>query len=1289
VIKMIMALRHGLLPPTLNVTAPSTAVDWSAGAVRLLTEPIAWPGRDGGRPRRAGVSSFGISGTNAHVIVEEPPADPVRAGGGTPAATRAPVIVGPVPLLVSARSEGALRAQAARLRDHPAAGAPPADLGFSLLTTRAALPHRAVVIGRESGELCQGLAAFADGVPGSDVVSGVVRGDGRVVFAFPGQGSQWVGMAVGLLDASPVFASSIDACGAALSQFVDWSLSGVLRAGSEAGWFDRVDVVQPVLWAVMVSLAELWRSLGVEPSAVVGHSQGEIAAACVAGALSLEDGARVVALRSKAIVALSGRGGMVSVALAVAEVEALIAPYAGRISVAALNGPMATVVSGDADALADLLAECEAAGVRARRVEVDYASHSVHVEELEAELAEVLAGIAPRTSSVPFYSTLTGGLIDTATLDAGYWYRNLRERVRFAPVVRRLLEDGFGVFIEASAHPVLTVGIAEGVEEAGAAAVSLGSLRRDDGGPERFLASAAEAWVHGVPVDWSGVFPPDAQRIDLPTHAFQHERYWLEAPPGATRSGAVEDKLDVAFWDAIEREDLDGLSALMPADDTSRTALAPALSVLSAWRRDRRERSTVDAWRYRATWKAMSEQPSVAARETADGQTWLLITPGRERGLWFDVCLEALATTGAAVEIVEIDVTTADRAAVGAALRDVETASPAGILSLLAFDERPRSDAPDVVSGLYGTVALVQAMDDLGLVARLWCVTRGAVSTGRDDRLDSPVQAQVWGLGRVAALEYPRLWGGLVDLPGMLGRPDAPGPLADDAVKSLLAGVLTGSIGEDQLAVRGAGLYMRRLIRAESGRSATPAEPPTATASQTEDRDRPTWLPDPHGTVLITGGTGALGRRIARWLAARGAGHLVLASRRGPDAPGAAEIEAELGALGATVTIARCDVADRAAVEKLLSGISSARPLNAVVHAAGVLDNDLLADADLPHLARVLGPKAAAAAHLHDLTADLPMTAFVLLSSNAGVWGSGGQGGYAAANAYLDALAEHRRSLGLPATSVAWGAWAGDGLAAEAAEKEYLDRRGVRGMAPDLALGALGRALDDDEICLTVADVDWRRFAVSFTAARPSPLLADLPEAQPAGDEAEQRPAEDTALRRRLADLAPADQHSVLVEAVRAHAAVVLGHPAPDAVAADRAFRDLGFDSLAAVQLRDRLAADLGLKLPTTLVFDHPTPDALAGHLRAGLAGDEPGEARVLAQLDRIDTVLAGPEWAEWDDGVRRRIAGRLQSLLAKSTGGGSGGAAPDGGQDAAHRELASATADEIFDLIHEELGKA
>ncbi|MFJ2203524.1 type I polyketide synthase, partial [Streptomyces violaceusniger] len=539
VIKMVQAMRHGLLPQTLHIDEPSPHVDWSAGTVRLLTGATPWPERD--EPRRAGVSSFGISGTNAHIILEqEPSAEP---DGEAPAET-GQLPSGTVPWLVSAKSESALRAQAERLLAHldTRPETVPTDIGFSLAATRSAFEHRAVVLGSDRAALDEGLRALADGSHASGLVrGGVVGADGRAVLVFPGQGSQWVGMAAGLLESSPVFAERVGECGAALAPFVDWSLVDVLRGGEGAAEaLERVDVVQPVLWAVMVSLAELWRSCGVEPAAVVGHSQGEIAAACVAGALSLGDAARVVALRSKALRALSGGGGMVSVSLPVGEVRERLAAWGERLSVAAVNGPSAVVVSGDADALDELLAVCEGEGIRARRVPVDYASHCAHVEAIEDELRHALVGIAPRSSSVPFYSTVTGGVLDTAGLDAGYWYRNLRQTVRFDETVRSLLADGFQVFVEASAHPVLTMGVEQTAEDHGTRVTAVGSLRRDEGGLDRFLTSVSEAYVGGASVDWASMFAgTGARRVELPTYAFQKERYWLESAGAAVSAGAA------------------------------------------------------------------------------------------------------------------------------------------------------------------------------------------------------------------------------------------------------------------------------------------------------------------------------------------------------------------------------------------------------------------------------------------------------------------------------------------------------------------------------------------------------------------------------------------------------------------------------------------------------------------------------------------------------------------------------------------------------------------------------
>ncbi|WP_413098313.1 SDR family NAD(P)-dependent oxidoreductase [Streptomyces sp. Inha503] len=516
-IKMVLAMRHGVVPPTLHVDEPNPRVDWSAGSVRLVTESAAWP--ETGHPRRAGVSSFGVSGTNVHAVIEQAPTE---EGQTEPVPGQFPGAA--TPWVVSAKSAAGLRAQAARLRDHVMAHPEfsPVDVGFSLASTRSVFEHRAVVLGADRDSLMAGLASLAGGVPAADVVSGVAGAERGVVLVFPGQGSQWAGMAVGLLDSSEVFAAELAACDVALSAYVSWSVRDVLRGGRG---LDRVEVLQPVLFAVMVSLAALWRACGVRVAGVVGHSQGEVAAAYVAGALSLEDAARIVAVRSRlAAESLSDRGGMVSVSLPEDQVREALD---GRASIAAVNGPESVAISGEEGALTELLTRWEAEGVRARRIAAAFASHSAQVEVLAERLLEELAGIRPRAGSVPFYSTVTGGVLDTERLDADYWYRNLRDTVLFQQTVQNLLDEGHTAFVEVSPHPVLAPGIEAIADAADVAVAAVGTLRRDTDDVTRFLASLGEAFVTGVAVDWSGVVGTGA-RLDLPTYAFQHTRYWLE-----------------------------------------------------------------------------------------------------------------------------------------------------------------------------------------------------------------------------------------------------------------------------------------------------------------------------------------------------------------------------------------------------------------------------------------------------------------------------------------------------------------------------------------------------------------------------------------------------------------------------------------------------------------------------------------------------------------------------------------------------------------------------------------
>ncbi|MEU1457126.1 type I polyketide synthase, partial [Streptomyces avermitilis] len=1171
VIKAVLSLQHGLLPKTLHVDEPTPQVDWSAGAVELLTQAREWPETDG--PRRAGVSSFGISGTNAHVILEQAP-EPEPAE--VPEAEGRPALSGPVPWLVSARTEAALRAQAARLAEHLAGHpeATPLDVGYSLARTRSAFEQRAVVVSADRDELIAGLRSVADsgdGAGAAGVVAGRATTDSGVVFVFPGQGSQWVGMAAELLDSAPVFRTRMEECAQALAPHVDWSLLAVVRQEEGTPSWSRVDVVQPVLWAVMVSLAAVWRSFGVEPAAVVGHSQGEVAAACVAGGLSLEDGARVVAVRSRLVLEkLSGKGGMVSVALPVGDVEERLARFEGRIGVAAVNGPTSVVVSGEPDALDELLTECEESGVRARRIAVDYASHSAQVDALNDDLLRELADIQPRSSSVAFYSTVTGERLDTSGLDARYWVTNLRERVRFEPVVRLLAEKGSSVFVESSPHPVLTMAVAETGEAADRAVVTVGSLRRDEGGADRFLTSLAEAYVAGAPVDWSVLFAEaPVRRVDLPTYAFQHQRYWLDdvALPG--QNGFSDDPADAAFWGAVERADVQSVSALV--DGAEPEAWEPVLSALSAWRKGRQERSVLDSWRYRTVWRSVTV-PSVGRLSG----TWLVVTPGGAGPV--EEVRRALEAAGAVTVVVACEVREGREALAG---RLAGAGEVSGVVSLLGWDEESVPAA---------MVTLIQALADAGVEAPLWVLTQGAASVGAEDVVH-PAQTQVWALGQVAGLEQPGSWGGLVDVPEVW----------DDRVASGIAAVLAAGEGEDQVAVRSSGAYARRLVRAPLGTNPAPV------------RD---W--NPHGTVLITGGTGGIGAHLARWLAKEGAERLLLVSRSGEQAEGAAELAAELGGLGAEVTFAACDVTDRDALAQVIAE----HPPTAVFHTAGISGYAELATATPEHFTDVLSARVLGARHLDELTVELGvgLEAFVVFSSGAAVWGSGSNGANAAAGGYLDGVVRQRRARGLAGTSVSWGGWQATAMAV-GDTAEQLSRRGVRLLDPALAVQALRQALEQDEVSVTVTDMDWALFTPGYAMARRRPLIEDIPEAGEALSGAartgETLDSAGVGLRERLAAMTETERQATLLGLVRGEAAQVLAHGSTAEITPTRPFKELGFDSLTAMDLRNRLSKATGLRLPATLVFDHPNPEQLAALLRTELVDGLPGTAGPVAPAVR------------------------------------------------------------------------
>ncbi|MEV0324433.1 SDR family NAD(P)-dependent oxidoreductase [Streptomyces sp. NPDC050659] len=1205
IIKMVQAMRHGLLPKTLHVDEPTPQVDWSAGNVELLTEPRDWPRTDG-RPRRAGISSFGMSGTNAHVIVEEAPAA-AEAESQDPAPSGPPAGA-PIPWLVSARGDDALRAQASRLAGYAdgvgAADSLP-DIGYSLAVTRTALERRAVVLADDRESALGGLAAVTDGIWRPGVLSGTAT-EGLTAFLFTGQGSQRLGMGRELYESVPVYADAFDAVCAELDAHLDGdgSVRDVIWTDEQA--LNRTEFTQAGLFAVEVALFRLMEHWGVRPDFLLGHSVGELVAAHVSGVLSLADAAQLVASRGRLMQALPAGGAMAAVQATEEEIRETLTDGVG---IAAVNGPSATVISGDESAVAALVDVWRARDRKVKRLNVSHAFHSARMEPMLAEFRGVAEGLTFAEPRIPIVSNVTGALATAEELASpDHWARHVRQAVRFADGVRLLEAQGVTTFVELGPDAALSgMGpdcLSGDTDEPGDTddIAFLPLLRKGRDEVRQTVTALASAHVRGVRVDWRSYFGGQGARVDLPTYAFRRKLYWETADPA-------------------------------PAADAGPQG--------------------TDSWRYRLAWAA-AEAP---AAPTLTG-TWLAVLPaqdGIDRRI--PAVLDGLAGHGARVVTVELP-DDADRSDVLRLLRaHTSGTAPAGVLSLLALDDRAHPRHSTLSRGTAATIALVQALDEAGSgSARLWCLTSGAVAVDSDAEVGSLPQSGIWGASAALALDHPDFWGGVIDVPEEIGR---------ETLRHL-CGVLSGEVAEEQIALRPGGIFGRRMVRAESNGQSTQA----------------TWSPT--GTTLITGGTGGVGAHLARKLAREGARHLLLTSRRGRATDGVAELEAELTALGAEVTTESCDVTDREAVRRLLAAIPEDRPLTAVMHAAGAIQLDApLPKTTLEEFAEVGHAKIGGALVLDELLADRPLEAFVLFSSGAAVWGSAGQPAYGSANAVLDALAHRRRARGLTATSIAWGALESGMVDAEISA--FMRRIGAPAMDPGQALDVLRQAIVRDESHLVVADFDWARFAPTYTLSGPRPLLDALPEVRAALDGGDTAGGAEGPERGALADIAgkpEAEQRRTLLDLVRRTVAGVLGHDGPAAVEPKRAFQDLGFDSVAAVELRTQLNRATGRRLPATVVFDYATPVALAGYLWDEICRGTGGQVLpVTAELDRVEALLSGLPAQEIE---AHRVTARLKALVATLD-------ERLGGPDAADVSdvLESASAEDVLAFIDKELGSA
>ncbi|MGW1408344.1 type I polyketide synthase [Streptomyces sp. NPDC002403] len=1468
VIKMVQAMRHGVLPRTLHADEPTPRVDWSSGRIALLTRPEGWPATN--RPRRAGVSSFGISGTNAHVVLEEAPADGEAVRPGFPAdggAAQGAVGSGVEPecaarpgraavaLPVSARSVPGLRAQAQRLYDHVAAAPDTSlvDIGYSLATTRAALEHRAVVVARDRAELLGSLRAVAEGGGRSGVHTGTSRHHGSPAFLFTGQGSQRVGMGRELYesrDLHPAFAGALDECCALLDPLLPVPLRDVMFAGpgTETGaLLDTTRFAQPALFALETALFRQFEAWGVGPALVAGHSVGEVAAAHVAGVLSLADACTLVAARGRLMDALPPGGAMASVAAGADEVAARLSGTGGAVEIAAVNGPASVVVSGDEPAVREVAAYFRERGRSVTPLRVGHAFHSARMEPALAEFADVVRRLSFAAPRLPLITAVAGR---AATVEEvctpEFWVDHVRRPVRFADSVAYLGEQGAAQYVELGPDGVLTGLVRDclavpgpesdgpdtgeaGGGERGPVPLVLPTLRGKRPEADALLDTLATLHAHGVPVDWRAVFTGcGGRRVALPTYAFQRRRYWLAADPeqppvsptagpahpflrsgtrtadddglllsgllsvreqpwladhvvagevllpatafvemalhaGGLAGAAVLDELvltaplplpvagSVAVQVRVAGADESGRRTVLfhsrphtPAGDgpwvrnatgTLSPAQPPAHREASAGEADGAprpdgpwppeaamplyadgpgsgpyERLAADGLRYGPAFRGMSAvwrhgeelyadvalpEAARAPRREADGPEFVL------HPALLDAALHALALDGlvaaagpadgdlslpfafsgvrvhtAGVRRLRVRVAPGPDGRAGVELAD-ETGSPVATVRALALRPLPRTGATaDAVTGaLHRTDWVASAGPSAPVVMPRWGVL-GETGTQLVDALappgsgvpvyPGPSACDASSAVVVAPCPPPDTTGGEQDdqAAGLLRAADRALRLVQEWLaeprlsRSRLVLVTSGAVAPayDGLPGDGAGRgsdgrsggtapvpshtpvwgLVRSALRENPGRFAlidvdehpdswsallsllaspvpeaavrrgTVYVPKLVPLAESAPKPRKRRTLDPEGTVLVTGGTGSLGMLVARHLVtAHGVRHLLLAGRRGPDAPGARELVAELHEAGARATVHACDVADRTALAALLDSVPAAHPLTGVVHTAGVLDDGVVAALTTDRMRRVMRPKADAALALHELTRGHDLAVFALFSSVAGTFGSAGQANYAAANCVLDALARHRGRLGLPGTSIVWGPWQqSDGMMAHLGDADLrrMARSGFAPLGPEEGLALFDAAVAGDEPVVVAARLTPAAPGAGGTAANRLRT--------PAGDAVD---GDDTGTRggdrrgRPSAAASPAETRAMLLAEVRSLAARVLGHrEEADEIDEDALLADLGLDSLAAVDLRNELASWTGLALPSTLLFDFPTPRALAAELTRRYAAGAP-----------------------------------------------------------------------------------
>ena len=1209
VIKMALSLKHGQIPPSLHFEQPNPYIPFDQLPIKVQSSLIPWPQRESAA--KVGISSFGFSGTNAHIILEEFRSSPTCQPNGL----RFPHLL-PLSAHTSEAVTTLVQGYQDLIGEQNLAPDYVENLCYSASIRRTHHSHRRAVVVNSPEELSASLQALEkvdlDSLPKPS------KRKPKIAFIFSGQGPQWWGMGRELLAQEPVFRAVIEECDTLIQKHAQWSLLEEFRVPESESRLQQTEISQPAIFALQVGLAQLWRSWGIEAKAVVGHSLGEVAAAHFAGVLTLEEAIRLICHRGKLMQQATGNGKMLAIELPVKEVESLLTSSVGQLEVAAINGPTSTVISGESEGIDSFVAELQEKhpDIFYKELPVKYAFHSQQMEPFANALVKKIGFLNPQKEKITIFSTVTGQKHNGIGFDAEYWGKNVRQTVCFNPAIEALIKSRYTLFVEISPHPVLSGYVKKTLLQQEMEGVVLPSLRRKESERRTLLNALGTLYTWGQSINWEALYPENCQKVDLPLYPWQRESYWVsDTKPQFKEVTHSSSLLQLLVEGKIEKltEELQKENKL---SSQVKQFLPEILELLVNKENNKKTTQDLEKDCYQVEWQL---SPLLKNNRDKKAENWLIFTDNQGIG-------KGLIT---AVNNPHIVVSYGDTyQALGNNHYQINPTCLANFQQLLNTLSQPITKVvylwgldseinsqQSYESLLYLVQALVQVPTTV--IPKLWIVTQQTQPVNANIETINVAQRPFWGMGQVIALEHSKLWGGLIDL--------------DNKTSSMtdIIAQITGETGEDRVAFRDNNRYVARLM---------PTQASSSTALTLTEQ----------GCYLITGGLGALGLTLAEWLVEQGAHHLILTSRRSLQEQ-SKEKQEKIRCLeekGVTIEVVAADVANYEQMAHLFSKIKDKKPpLKGIIHAAGVLKDQIIEEMEIHTFNAVLNPKVRGGWNLHQLSVDLHLDFFACFSSMSALLGSRGQIHYAGANDFLDGLVAYRRTLGLPGVTINWGPWAEGGMATQGYE-QGLKMMGIEPLQPTSALETLATLLESDSPQTMVAKIDWSKFEKIVAATgRIAFLETLLTENEATSGQAGRN------LRQELEETPPHRRVAVLTQELQQQVAQVLGMSGSSLPETDQGFFDIGMDSLTSVEFKHRLEKLLKVSLPSTLIFEFPTIDDVVTYLSqevfAWSLESNPGhETMVEDSLEETLTELQGLSEADTEALMEKELA-ELEALLS------------------------------------------